>query len=157
MSLEERAEGRVFWTAEARTGRRALLVEKSNGQGSLRLTLVKPLPAKPESLYESAVYLRVKRRQYGTAVQIHNRDLGAEGKALGEFHDSAILRQPNFSRGQEWQRHWTRWITDKGTAAIQVAFRIEGNPMTLAPDDFEVIASPPPLEHKAVTDSTEPL
>jgi hypothetical protein len=25
------------------------------------------------------------------------------------------------------------------------------------PDDFEVIASPPPLEHKAVTDSTEPL
>jgi hypothetical protein len=68
LSLEERAKGRVSWNAEARTGRRALLVEKTNGLGLLTLTLIKPLLAKPESLYESAVYLRVKRRQYGTAV-----------------------------------------------------------------------------------------
>lgn len=150
------AAGRVFWTGEARTGKRALAIEKSNGLGTLTLTLIQPVGVTPGQRYEAAFYLRVREREYGSVTALEIADLDSGGAVVSRAASPISEQVPNFTAEGEWIRYWCRWTAGPGAATSRISFEIDGNAMTLVLDDFELIRNPPSLAREGLGNSSEP-
>ena len=156
VTLSDGAEGRISWTTEARTGHRALLVEKTNGLGSMMLSTVRSLAAKPKTDYASEVYLRVQKQEFGSKVYFVNRDLAADERILPGVHLSSLHDWvPRYSEPGQWQHHAATWTTSSETAGIQLQLILSGNPTTLVLDDFALVESPAPVVNRGKYDSNE--
>ncbi|MGD0110999.1 MAG: beta-galactosidase [Armatimonadota bacterium] len=147
LSLTDGADGRISWCQEAHSGGRALLVEKTNGLGSLTLTATKLVALRSETEYESAVYFQLRHWGYNATISFANQELDGEGKVLAERESPSYLLIPKYAPEQAWQRQWARWKSDPKAVAVRLVFRITGNATMLAFDDFELTASPPAIEH----------
>lgn len=147
VSFEEAAEGQVRLTTDARTGKQALLVEKTNGLGSLVLTAERAVPIRPGMEYETAVHYRLVRWEYGGSFTFRNQELRADGSSVGSQESPHYLLIPHFSADASWQRHWARWSASEEASALRIEFRVEGSPATLILDDIELLESPPELVH----------
>ena len=90
LSFTDGAEGRVSWCQEAHSGRRSLLVEKTNGLGSLILTATKLVALRSETEYESAVYFQLRHWGYNATISFANQELDGEGKVLAERESPPI-------------------------------------------------------------------
>ena len=148
LSQHEGAAGTIAWTAEARTGRRAVVVEKTNSVGYLVLE-AGPLAVEPTHEYLSAIFLRVVQLEFGSQLYFCNEDAGLRGQGLLPCHYAPhfLWRPPEMPPGH-WQRHWCRWSTSNEAVATRLRLIFVGGPMKVLLDDAEFGPAPPPTVHR---------
>ncbi|NUP98851.1 MAG: hypothetical protein HUU35_03230, partial [Armatimonadetes bacterium] len=151
------AEGTLTLAPEARTGKQALRVTKTNGLGYLILAPPARLPITAGTVYDSALHLRVERAEFASAHYFVNIDRDAAGKDLPPYHYSPHHAfWPRFLPGGQWLRHAARWTAPATAADTELRFVIAGNPITLLIDDAELLPSPPAGNYPGKVNNSEP-
>ena len=149
LTCHDGAEGKLAWTTEAHSGRRALRIEKTNALGYVVVCAVHDVPAQPETSYEAAVQVQVKEHGFGSRFYYSNQNLDSGRKHLAAPQYSAAY--PNslvLSRPGVWHRHGCIWKSAPGTAAIQLRWVLSGNPAVVLLDDLELLANPKPQAYR---------
>ena len=153
-------DGATFTTrlveAPVHDGTRALEVSKTNGRGFLLLHTAEPVPVKPDTYYESELFMRVVKREYGGKVYFVNEELDTEGKVIGVRYSPHHIWTPGYMPEGQWKRMWAGWKTGPKAAAVVLRFVVLGNPATLVFDDAALKADVPVRTHPAKVQSSEP-
>lgn len=81
-NIEDGALGRSSYTENSRSGSQALLVENSNGIGSVNLKRIQKIPVKPGTEYEGAVYFQLLDWQPLASMRFSVREISSSGETL---------------------------------------------------------------------------